>query len=1431
MSLRVLSIAWIGIALAAPCTAQERPGQERFVRGDANHDRQVGVSDAIVVLGHLFLGEAAGLDCADAGDVDDDGVLSIADPIGLLGHLFFAAPPLPPPFPDCGFDPTREAGGLGCAQFPPCAVRCEERDRPLLCSLEPSGSLLSPGDLVTLAGVNFSPQLRSHEVLFRGGAAVVAGAPLTLSFPSDGDPANGVESRLTVVVPTGVVSGVVELFVAGVSAGEASVEGAPALVSVGIGANAREPRLVYSWSDGFVGPEVVHVFGLNLDRVTEVVVSDRLGREWAVPRERFFHQPLADLPQNGLDHLAVALAGQSTLLVEDLPGPTRSNVSVQVVADGQRSNRIQLPVAILPAQKPMGAAFNGILVPPGMRTGRVRLRYSFVDFPRIDQSFRVTVEWSHDGGKTYAPAQPAIDDPEQDGVRQLLPGDLDMGPPVGLLYPGGAMKTFVWDAGNDDAFQALGAGAPPDLAVPRHFTLSFRLRVAPEHAVVGKPGDTGHFIESPPVAYAMLDSRVAPQHSGEFVETFDDAAGSDPLCTTALWGPPKNPGVLRGVIPEGARPLFGAGTVDLDLDFPDPPPIDLVDRYFLADTGVPRIVRVVETSQGRDEVQVFPTAGAPNPGEQAFEFHLRTLRVGESTHVRLVGPHPAVFRVSGVGLDRTDVVVRIAGTLDANGIAGFTAADGGSGGRGGAGAGAGGAGAQLTVDENQAVVAVDPLKPPLVRAQAGENGGGDGGETPAAIDPDPSRASRYPGAPGGGGGHRLPGGNGYSGRPSPQGFAPPRAGHGGSVRGDARLLPLTAGSGGGGGGATIDRRFAALSTPPGGGGGGGGGTIYIAARGSVSIEGTIEAKGGAGGDGNASGPGGGGSGGAILLQAGGAVDAACENLDVSGGKAGLAAGMNYLVDENGLTSGAGAPGWIRVESESDAGPLCQILGAASHLTARLDTSTALSKTIPVDDSSGFPPRGVVRIDDELILYRINRTNIFGELKRGYRNTLVADHSFNAIVTLEAFAAPGDALVEEASNGVLLSPDPIPSGDGRDGPLDVAFIASIDPATGKPVLDSETGQPISVWRIDTDASALTDPTGRVVLTAASRATEPGLFALRSLRVDPNVVVQVSGSRPLRLQVEVRADIQGTIDLSGEDGEALRFDIARLANPAPGRGGRSGPGGGTGGDGSTVVFEDGNLENKAIVNLRVVPARQGRLPAALPPELDRTGATSGAIPPPADLAPLEVTRATPGESLREVPTVCGGFEQSPCTAGGGGGGGGRAAGEDGASRPRGSVLFGRGGSRLGLDTFRFGGAQILWGGAGGAGGGASAHVSGPYARGEAGDAVFKGAAKHAPGTGGGGGGGALQLAVGHDLRLGTTARIVARGGDAYQSIDLGGNGGGGAGGLVLLQVAGALEIDPSARIDLRGGRPNLPPSGETPLYEGNIRLGAPDSLVYA
>jgi hypothetical protein len=80
-----------------------------FPRGDADGNGRLEITDAIAILNFLFLGTFSPA-CEDALDSDDSGEVLITDAIALLGHLFLGSPQgLPPPFGDCGADPTPDS--------------------------------------------------------------------------------------------------------------------------------------------------------------------------------------------------------------------------------------------------------------------------------------------------------------------------------------------------------------------------------------------------------------------------------------------------------------------------------------------------------------------------------------------------------------------------------------------------------------------------------------------------------------------------------------------------------------------------------------------------------------------------------------------------------------------------------------------------------------------------------------------------------------------------------------------------------------------------------------------------------------------------------------------------------------------------------------------------------------------------------------------------------------------------------------------------------------------------------------------------------------------------------------------------------------------------------------------------------------------------
>lgn len=89
-----------------------------FVRGDPNADGDVDLSDAVIVLGFLFLEEPKELLCPKSADCNDDGVADVSDSIHLLGFLFLGTEPPVHPFRQCGSDLTDNE--LSCESYAPC---------------------------------------------------------------------------------------------------------------------------------------------------------------------------------------------------------------------------------------------------------------------------------------------------------------------------------------------------------------------------------------------------------------------------------------------------------------------------------------------------------------------------------------------------------------------------------------------------------------------------------------------------------------------------------------------------------------------------------------------------------------------------------------------------------------------------------------------------------------------------------------------------------------------------------------------------------------------------------------------------------------------------------------------------------------------------------------------------------------------------------------------------------------------------------------------------------------------------------------------------------------------------------------------------------------------------------------------------------------
>ena len=84
-----------------------------FVRGDADQNEELDISDPVFMLRYEFDG---GIEpkCLDAMDADGDNTISITDPIYVLSFLFMGGEAPPAPFPKCSIDPNIRDDDFNC---------------------------------------------------------------------------------------------------------------------------------------------------------------------------------------------------------------------------------------------------------------------------------------------------------------------------------------------------------------------------------------------------------------------------------------------------------------------------------------------------------------------------------------------------------------------------------------------------------------------------------------------------------------------------------------------------------------------------------------------------------------------------------------------------------------------------------------------------------------------------------------------------------------------------------------------------------------------------------------------------------------------------------------------------------------------------------------------------------------------------------------------------------------------------------------------------------------------------------------------------------------------------------------------------------------------------------------------------------------------
>ena len=101
-----------------PRVADLAPAQSRtpFLRGDANSDGSIDISDGISILGYLFLGESQP-GCLDSSDSDDSGQVDLSDGILIFNFLFLGGD-APGRVRACRTDTTED--DLDCTAHAPC---------------------------------------------------------------------------------------------------------------------------------------------------------------------------------------------------------------------------------------------------------------------------------------------------------------------------------------------------------------------------------------------------------------------------------------------------------------------------------------------------------------------------------------------------------------------------------------------------------------------------------------------------------------------------------------------------------------------------------------------------------------------------------------------------------------------------------------------------------------------------------------------------------------------------------------------------------------------------------------------------------------------------------------------------------------------------------------------------------------------------------------------------------------------------------------------------------------------------------------------------------------------------------------------------------------------------------------------------------------
>ena len=326
---------------------------------------------------------------------------------------------------------------------------------PFLTGNDGLAETICAGDVVVLEGFNFSADLSRNRVTFRGNNnSRIPGLPVRVVFPTDGDCQNGLESELEIQVPSGIVSGNIEVVVNGVPAGGFGYSACAQIYGFSLSADGMDEFITHTGILGFQQNSFVQLWGLNFNSIAEI--EARTGGNTAVIPRSAIQQSPAGTNTTGFANIGFNLDGgpADTLTIDD------GRVDVEFALRGGDNNRLSNVIQI-PVVRPdlinsfLGAVVNSVYVPSGVAGGPVRIRYSMYD-TSVDASWNMLVQWrvAPDAGSDpgpWIPAAPDLNDPLHDGVDGILPGLLVHQPASGLLRAG-AERIFTWDPLLDSNF-------------------------------------------------------------------------------------------------------------------------------------------------------------------------------------------------------------------------------------------------------------------------------------------------------------------------------------------------------------------------------------------------------------------------------------------------------------------------------------------------------------------------------------------------------------------------------------------------------------------------------------------------------------------------------------------------------------------------------------------------------------------------------------------------------------------------------------------------------------------------------------------------------------------------------------------------------------------------------------------------------------------